>query len=192
MLFSNIPYHSLYDTEQNDNVNLYFALKNKHGRLVDDPTPFYHTVERYILENFRDVDTIVYPESSKALNQTIAGMFGGLAFEFKKSKKTTIISKAQELKWNKLEWQSQLSRFEEMGEDFQINKIKPNQRHKYEDFIFDNTNMEHLKGQSVLLLDDSLFSGSTVRSMISVLTGLNCSITDIFTPFYCSSLFKST
>ncbi len=73
---------------------------------------------------------------------------------------------------------SQQMRFSEMGNSFEINKIKSTQRERYSDFLFKKLDV---KDKNILLVDDALFSGSTLdAALISLKEARSITIFTLF------------
>jgi hypothetical protein len=155
----------LIDLKSKENMIFYHSLKGRFDYKIQNKD----VVEQDIYEKIKDFvlqyDYIVYPESSSNFIENIVNKFNINKFKVKKRKIEDVISYCETLNLQKKEKESHLEKITSMGSVFKINKMKANQRLKYEKVIFENITLPEGKG---LILDDSLFSGTTYRGLISV------------------------
>jgi adenine/guanine phosphoribosyltransferase-like PRPP-binding protein len=92
----------------------------------------------------------------------------GNLIELKKRAKEEICQIVKtEQGWKKLDLVSAEKSWSEMGDTFTINKIKSNKRKAYIPYLFQK--IEVAPGTKVLLLDDFVMSGNTIKAMESAL-----------------------
>lgn len=158
---------------------LYFALKGKHEYVLTNPGPFVEAVQAQVATVAAEYDLVVFPESRfPFLQQVTAGV--PHAVEMRKRAKDEVFERALAAhKWSKLERESQARARAEMGDAFTINLIKSNQRHRYAPHLFQE--LAPATGSRVLLLDDFIMSGMTLRALEAALGRQDC---DSFGVFY--------
>lgn len=158
---------------------IYFALKHKHGYTLVNHEDLIEYLQIEIQRLSLDFDYVVIPESRSLFLQTICKNTNNSIILNKNSKQTICESFLNSKKWSRDEIKSAQSQWSEMGDAFEINKIKSNKRAFYEPFLFEK---KEIAGK-VLLLDDFKRSGSTMRAM-------QCAISEFQTISSCAVFFE--
>ena len=164
-LSNNDNFKYMYSTKEQENLNMYFKMKDKNNYHFEkeEKKLFKYNVLAFI----KKYDLIIYPQTSGKMLPEIADILGKETIMIMKNNKETIKELLLTQKLMKAEKKSLLLSFDKMGEDFQINKIKGNQRKRFVNILFQNVNLENHKGKKVLVLDDSIFSGDTLIALLS-------------------------
>jgi hypothetical protein len=160
------------------NLPIYFALKGKHEYEMLGTEQFIEDVKVIVEQFASQFDLIVFPESRYPFLRKLTANLKNVV-ELKKRNKEEIceIVKAAE-GWKKLDLISAEKSWAEMGDTFTINKIKSNKRKAYIPYLFEK--MEVAQGTKVLLLDDFVMSGNTIKAMEAALNIKEYSIMGIF------------
>jgi len=155
----------LLNLEKDNNLNLYFSLKNKHNLSIKEKEKdeFIFKIRNEIKKHVKNIDLIIFPESKSNFLKNVIGSLKIEHLELKKNSKEFIQERLVEMDFSKQEMKSQLIRLKKMGSTFQIHKIKSNQRKKYYPYLFKKTNA-NLENKKIIFIDDSIFSGSTLKS----------------------------
>ena len=157
----NSKINNLYNINEDNNLDLYFSLKNKHGLEISkkDKEIFIQDAVKKLEPLLLDTDLILYPQSSSSFISEIVYKLNKKSILLKKRTLNEIKDKLTEINFSKQELQSQINRISKMGDTFKINKIKYNQRHRYIKYLFED--IEFDKNKKIAFIDDSYFSGST-------------------------------
>jgi hypothetical protein len=187
----------LIDTEINQDVEVYFALKEKHNYLMEYQSLFINRIYRCIQQvRFPRVDVVLCPETSHSLLTTFLSCYL-TSHSYRPPNGTHTIKKrtlaemralSLEMKMSKEERISQQRCFDTMQDSFQIHKIKTNQRKRYEGLMFDDTDFPNVMGKRVLIIDDSIFSGATVKALADMAMDRYANEIQILTLFWCGSM----
>lgn len=184
-----LPTCGFFDTDIEENVWLYFGLKNKHDAYLTNKEELLFDIQQTIESINFNANVVVCPQSSKDLNSWLSNIIArknnSKIIELKKRSKDEIIELVKKQSWTKDEWSSQLSRFDVMGLEFEINKVKSNQRKKYIPYLFEPQYIDSTN--NVMLVDDSIFSGTTVMACNSA---IGYGIQQLFALFWCGNLLK--
>jgi hypothetical protein len=181
--------HRDFQIHQKENVNflidasgsslpIYFALKGKHEYEMLGEEKFIYDVKAIVEKFASQFDLVVFPESRYPFLRKITENLTNVV-ELKKREKVEIceiVKKAEG--WKKLDLASAEKSWAEMGESFTINKIKSNKRKAYIPYLFQKMEVAH--GKKVLLLDDFIMSGNTIKAMEAALNITEYSTMGIF------------
>jgi hypothetical protein len=149
------------------NLPIYFALKGKHDYKMLGEEQFIADVKAVVEQFASQFDLVVFPESRYPFLREITKDLGNV-IELKKRAKEEICQIVKtEQGWKKLDLVSAEKSWSEMGDTFTINKIKSNKRKAYIPYLFQK--IEVAPGTKVLLLDDFVMSGNTIKAMESAL-----------------------
>lgn len=149
------------------NLPIYFALKGKHDYEMLGEEQFIADVKAIVEQFASQFDVVVFPESRYPFLRKVTQDLTNVV-ELKKRDKGEICQIVQaEQGWKKLDLVSAEKSWAEMGETFTINKIKSNKRKAYIPHLFHKVKVA--TGAKVLLLDDFIMSGNTIKAMESAL-----------------------
>ena len=183
----------LIDTEANGDIDVYLAAKNKHGRVMHWYNEFLQNTAVCLIEaELRHYDTILYPESSMPLTCDLAKMLARPYHQIKKRTVAEISTCVENMVLMKDERASINARLNEMQGSFQLHKMKANQRKRFEPLLFNPDSCPHIMGHNVLIVDDSAFTGSTVKALADLAMQRLANDVVILTLFWCSSLQKES
>lgn len=186
----------LIDTEANGDIELYLAAKNKHNRVMVEYESFLERTAECIrgLQGFElgGSDLIIYPQSSMGLARNICGVMPWVDFQIPKRTLAEIQACVADMDLMKDERASIHARLAEMQGGFQIHKMKANQRKRFEPLLFNPDSFPKVIGKNVLVVDDSAFTGSTVKALADIAQERMANDVVILTLFWCSSLQKES
>lgn len=137
-------------------------MKHKYDCVLLNPDIFKADV-RNALKPF-NYDVAIYPQSSNGFAQFMAESIAPTTIRLEKNTLEDVQTAIKGLKWSRIELESQLDRMAEMGDEFRINLIKANQRHRYIPYLFKKVDVPTGR---VAIVDDSLFTSTTMKAMIS-------------------------
>lgn len=160
----------LIDLKSKDNMIIYHSLKERFDYCLSNKEEFENNIFNDIKDFIGQYDFIVYPESSSKFIENIVKKFEIKKIKVNKRKINEVIKFCENLNLQKKEKESHLERLHKMKDVFKINQMKANQRLKYESVIFEDVTIPKGKG---IIIDDSLFSGTTYRGLISVVGKLD-------------------
>jgi phosphoribosylpyrophosphate synthetase len=146
----------------NLSLPIYFSLKEKNDYQMVGMHSFVDSVRKAIEQYTHQFDIVVIPESRYSFLKDITANINN-GFVLKKRTKAEICNMAKTNSgWNKQELSSAKKAWDEMGDSFTINKIKSNRRKDYIPYLFEKTN---INDKTVVLLDDFVMSGNTIKAM---------------------------
>ena len=157
---------------------IYFALKNKHEYQMLGTEQFISDIMIIVEQFAMKFDLVVIPESRYGFLKEITKNMSNV-LELKKRAKNEICELAQKTQsWKKQDRESAKRSWNEMGESFTINHIKSNKRKDYIPYLFENTTVQN--NTKILLLDDFIMSGNTIKAMAMALGNIQYAIFGIF------------
>jgi len=165
---SNGAVHYLIDLKSREAMHLYYGLKNRFEYTVEDRDGVIKSIADDIRDFVQQYDFVVYPESSASFISDVLSQIGIPTYQVVKNSIENVRAFSSTLNLQKKERESHEERFALMGPKFKINQMKSTQRVKYENVIFDTITLPAGRG---LIVDDSHFSGTTYRALVSV-TGI--------------------
>lgn len=160
----------LLSLKERGNTDIYHSVKGRNGLANNEIEELITSIS----ENFANetqlfpIDNIsfIIPESSSSFIVKVADNLSLNYSILKKKDKNDIWD---ELIANFSLQKKEIERFEysfsEMGDLFQLNKIKANQRWRFKDIIFDYDSIA--KNSTYSILDDSVFTGHTISFIMS-------------------------
>lgn len=144
-----------------DSKKLYFAVKERYGEKLEDRELFINDIVSRLKEPLSKFENIIIPESSNDFIYKVANKLGKNVILVKKTTKDDILKIVETLSFQKSEKESHLDRIIKMNGSFRIKEMKANQRKRYEEFLFEKTDVP----ENSVILDDSCFSGTTFRAL---------------------------
>jgi len=185
-VFDGIPGLSFFDTAIDVNAFLYFGLKAKHGWSVAGREAFLERLDAALRHRIDLTGaTLIYPQSGHGFLRAVAERLGAPAVELKKATKASILAalaatpgipKAQRL--------SVIGRCAAMEGEIRAHQLRLNQRELLVPHLLDSSGVV-LPDGPLLLLDDSLFSGATLRAAVCALARLGRRPDQIVAVFRC-------
>lgn len=171
-----ITFSYLFSTKDRAQLEMYFKLKNKydHELSSDELNDLIQAVKA-----FGEYDVVIHPETTGLHLTELAFSISDQVVVIAKNNKSYIKKQVLEQPMMKAEKASIIKTIDEMGQSFQINKVKGNQRKRFKDILFMPVNLDSLKDKRVLLLDDSVFSGETLIALKEHLN-LKCDVAVLF------------
>ena len=184
---------SFLETDTARNIDAYLGLKGRCGRVLENADAFLARLADGLRRCGEGIDLVVCPQSRRDLNARLAAMVGRPVLVLPKRGKEDVMERARALSWRREEWASMERRFAEMGASLDLHKVKPNQRKRLEPLLFDASGLTVPIGSRLLLLDDSLFSGTTLSACLHALDAAGVASDDerIATAFWCRTLVES-
>lgn len=161
----------LIDLKFKESMHQYYGAKQRFEYTLEDRESFIKSLAHSLEAIIHNYDWIAIPESSNSFLKDILLASGVPFFVVQKNSIENVMNFFNTLPLQKKEKLSHLERLQEMGSVFKINLMKANQRVKYESVIFDKVDPSFTteKGHKGLVIDDSCFSGTTLRGLKSVL-----------------------
>ncbi len=154
----------LYSTKDRDNLTKYFKMKSKHDQEFTENEKFDFI--NGVVEIIGHYDIVIYPETSGKILGFIADLCGNKTIMVEKNSKSYIREALLKQKLMKAEKTSLLNVIDnEMGDIFQINKIKGNQRYRFTHILFKDFSLDTKENDSVLVFDDAVFSAFTFSAL---------------------------
>lgn len=153
----------LFSTKHREYLELYFKMKNRYDFSFTEEEK-----EKFIQECINFIgyyDIIIYPETSGSILPLLAQKCSNQSFCILKNSKEFIQSQIFSLNLMKSEKISLLNAFSTMNNSFELKKIKGNQRKRFIPFLFQKQDI-NLENQSVLILDDAIFSSNTIAALL--------------------------
>lgn len=152
---------SVYNLNSRDGMHLYYAVKERFGRKLDNREQFIKDTADKLKPLLIGYSNIVIPESSNDFIEEVIKNTGIRYVVIKKNSIDTIKNHVNSMNLQKKERETHLHRIEEMGSTFKINALKANQRKKYMNILFEK---QDVKDNSIIV-DDSFFSGTTLTAL---------------------------
>lgn len=152
---------AIYSLKSAENMRLYHSVKERFDYKMTDRENFISETAKKVLYVIKQYDHIFIPESSSDFILNIVKQTRKNFTIVSKKSITEIENSIPTLNLQKKEKESVLNRITEMNGVFKINKLKSNQRRKFEDLLFNEVEPR----ENSIILDDSLFSGVTLRAM---------------------------
>ena len=127
---------SLYKLSSKESMHLYYAVKERFGRKLDDRENFIIDTANKLKPLISDYKHIIIPESSNDFIEEVIKHTGIKYTIIHKNNIEFIKSNIDFMSLQKKEKEAHSKRIDEMGDSFKINALKPNQRRKYFDILF--------------------------------------------------------
>lgn len=156
----------LYDIQQREWLELYFALKNRYEYCLDDVQ--LEQIAQSLQEKVKHYDYAIIPQSTNAHLAHLAQKIATRTIVLEKNSKDEILQALQTQPFMKAEKQKLFQTIETM-DTVRINQIAGNQRYRFISCLFKalpEENLSDLKTSQVVLLDDAIFSGTTFLAML--------------------------
>lgn len=151
-------------------LNLYFSLKHRSYASMLSEDEYNGIVDKIIsdldLDYFKKFNLILIPRSSSNFIEDIVKKTGIDYKIIEKNPKKYFLDNLKVIGFSKQEFESQVNRINKMGHDFQLNKIKSNQRVKYTPYLFKKIDLD--KDLKILFMDDSSFTGATEEAVRTI------------------------
>lgn len=160
---NNIEFKYLFSTKDRNQIEKYFKMKKKYEYKFDEQEEKEFIDD--VVKTIGTYDIVIHPQTSGYLLNDIAKRIGSKVIEIKKNNKSFIREKLLEQNFMKLEKETLLNTIDKMDSDFKINLIKGNQRKRFINILFKDLDQDIEENKSILLLDDSIFSGETFLAM---------------------------
>ncbi len=170
----------LFSTKDRAMLENYFKFKNKYDKKLTADE--YQSLEQDTVKAFGQYDLVIHPETTGKHLSTLASALGKETICVAKNSKDKIVEELLTQHMMKAERKSLLDCLDEMGDTVQINKIKGNQRKRFRNILFQKIDLSNYKEMSVLLLDDSVFSGETLLSLKESLD-IECDVKVLYSKF---------
>jgi len=165
--------HYLFDLKSKESMHLYYAVKNRHGHVLDNREEFINQVIDNIKIFIEKYDFVVFPESSSDFIEKIVLGCNVRYIKVAKNSLECIKEKSQDFNLQKAERSSHNERISNMQISFKINAMKATQRLKYKDVLFQKIDKQLLTGKG-LIIDDSHFSGTTFSALMDATNIKDC------------------
>lgn len=169
----------IWSTKDRDSLEQYFKLKEKYDHELTKED--LELIIEKSKSEFGFYDLVIVPETKGRYLNLIAEHLGKKVFIVKKRKKEDIMIDLFNQKMMKSEKESLKHSLDEM-DIIQINKIKGNQRKRFKNILFEKYDFSEYKDLNVLILDDSVFSGETLVSLISNIN-IECDVKVLFSKY---------
>lgn len=189
--------HSIFrrvkDNHHNDGNPLVYALKKTHGYRISRTEiikllPIFYSVLAKVLKNTRGIDAIVVIPSehavSRILGTRVSRMLKCPRYDYEVLQKLTVDSVLRSFELANVHEKhiklvkSQLARLSMLdGSDvFKLKLVDVRVRHYFNPLSVNTTMRDQLVERRVLLIDDLLATGTTLRSAKNVLSQVGCEV----------------
>lgn len=152
---------SVYNLNSRDGMHLYYAVKERFGRKLDNREEFIKDTANALKLLIEGYSNVVIPESSNDFLERVIENTGINYVVIKKNSIDIIKKHVDLMNLQKKERETHFQRISEMGDTFKINALKANQRRKYMNILFEK---QDIKDNSIIV-DDSFFSGTTLTAL---------------------------
>lgn len=177
---SEMDFSYLYSTKDRANLENYFKLKHKYDYVLSEEE--LEALKATVVKSFGHYDVVIHPQTSGLYLGELAKVLGDKVVCIAKNDKETIKELVQEQHMMKAERTSLMNCIDEMDGSFQINKVKGNQRKRFKNILFQETDLTEFADKKVLLLDDSVFSGATLIALKEFIN-IECDVKVLYSKF---------
>lgn len=152
----------VYHLTTKDDMHTYYSFKERFEYRFEDRDKEISLIAQKLSNILMEFDYVLYPQSSSDFLKKLLSHIPVKSFEIAKTPMEDVLKFFETLPLQKNEREANLQRLKEMGGVLKINGLKASQRAKFEPILFQKAPKYEGKG---LILDDSCFSGTTMRSL---------------------------